>query len=158
MRHDRPIHVLIVEDDKDQAWSLKQMLENRPEVIFTSETAQTNRSALIRLEERGHGIEIVMLDLGMPDGSGLNIIPDIKKLVPGIRVVVYSGIGDWDALALAALAGADDVIIKPSEPSHIVKVLQWQVIHKRVEEDRALMKTTLEEVGQVMKEAIPPPS
>lgn len=150
----RAIHVLIVEDNPDQALALKLMLETRKEALFTTETAFTAASAIVRLEDRGNQFQVVMLDLNMPDGNGPCLVEKIKKAAPDVRVVCYTGWADPTVASRSKVVGADDVIVKPGDPAHIVKVLQWQVIHKQSDEDSARMKKILREIGVEMKEGV----
>lgn len=141
------IHVLIIEDDLDQALSLKLALEMRPEVKFTTETAQTFENAVVRLE-RG-GIDVVLLDLHLPDGEGPSLVERIKKVAPDVKVVVLTG---WTDLKEEAEArGADAFMVKPAEAPELSKQLQWQVIYKTTEGYLDEIHQVLQNLGSEVK-------
>jgi CheY-like chemotaxis protein len=64
----RTIRVLVVEDNRDDAELLKKILEGRTEAQYVVELARTCAEATARL--RSNGIEVVLLDLGLPDAHG----------------------------------------------------------------------------------------
>ena len=60
--------------------------------------------------------DVVVLDLGLPDGSGFSLLPEIRKIEHGPRVIVLTS-RDEDVECVAALeAGADDFVTKPFSP------------------------------------------
>lgn len=77
--------VLHVEDDADLHQVVKAMVADR----FDFELATTLREALARVAQER--FDVVILDLGLPDGSGWDLLPQIRAQQPDARVVVLSG-------------------------------------------------------------------
>jgi CheY-like chemotaxis protein len=77
--------VLHVEDDADLHQVVKAMVAER----FDFELATTLREALARVAQER--FDVVILDLGLPDGSGWELLPQIRAQQPDARVVVLSG-------------------------------------------------------------------
>jgi PAS domain S-box-containing protein len=77
--------VLHVEDDSDLHQVVKAMVAER----FDFELATTLHEALTRLDKER--FDMVILDLGLPDGSGWDLLPEIRARQPDARVVILSG-------------------------------------------------------------------
>lgn len=146
------IHVLLVEDNADEALMLKMYLEGRPEVIFTTEWAPTIASALIRLE-RG-GVDAILLDLTMPDGHGPDVVRRIKAAAPNIGPIVYTGWPKADVEEEVKKAGAEAVLEKPSHPDKISERLRFAVAHRDIRKERDELLEILEQLGDVVYDVI----
>ena len=102
--------------------------------------------------------DAVVLDLGLPDSSGLDTLNMVQTQAPGVPVVVVTGLDD-EALALQALqAGAQDYLVKGSASGKMVgRAVRYAVERKRTElvlarrasELQALYETSLEINAQV---------
>ena len=68
--------------------------------------------------------DIVLTDIKMPNLDGLELIEEIKKQYPNIRIIVLSCYNEFDFIRTAMKLGADDYILKLSmEPQDLLKVL-----------------------------------
>jgi len=103
-----PRELLVVDDEPQICTALAALFEERGFHVTTVGTAQ---GALEHLERTP--ADIVLLDLRLPDGSGLDVLSQIKHQVPTLRVVVISGIGDQDTIREALERGASDYLTKP---------------------------------------------
>jgi two-component system response regulator QseB len=105
------MHLLLIEDDLDLGADMQRALVTHG---FTSEWVRTLKDARTRLEPGPHGLHVcAVLDLGMPDGSGLDLVREWRGSGRTLPVIVLTA---RDALAsrVACLdAGADDYVIKP---------------------------------------------
>ena len=102
-----PKELLVVDDELPIARALKAFFEQRG---FHVQTAGTAADAL----ECIHDIpEVVLLDLRLPDGSGLDVLSQLKKEAPDARVIVISGYGDPATIKEALDRGASDFFSKP---------------------------------------------
>ena len=68
---------------------------------------------LIRLEP-----DLFLLDIGLPDGSGLELVPEIRAAIE-TRVLIVTSFGDRETVVGAIRAGADGYLLKDSEPDDI---------------------------------------
>ena len=104
------LRILIVEDNPADADFILELLPETGPVSFQTESVSRLAEALTRLESKG--IDLVLLDLGLPDSQGLPTIQTLRKAVPDIPVIVLSGTND-DALATTAVGvGAQDYLVK----------------------------------------------
>ncbi len=105
--------VLVVDDSEVYRLFLRQSLANEPDIEVVS-VASNGRLALPRVNH--YKPEVVLLDDDMPDLDGLSAIPEIKRLSPQTRIIMFSSHTTKGArLTLRALdLGADDFITKPA--------------------------------------------
>src|SRR5688572_12427452 len=101
---DKRIRVLLVEDNEDDIFILRKMLQKASHAEFTLEVSTTLSDAVEHLKKGG--INIVLLDLKLPDSLGLDTFYTLHKEHPHIPIIVLSGADD-DRMALEAVhAGA----------------------------------------------------
>jgi DNA-binding response OmpR family regulator len=62
---------------------------------------------------KGHSYAVAMLDRRLPDGDGLAIVPEIRRLQPGSRVLMLTALDAVDERISGLDAGADDYLTKP---------------------------------------------
>lgn len=79
-----PPRVLHVEDEKDVHTVVKQMLKEHCKLQWST-TLQESREIIMQ-----GNIDLILLDIGLPDGSGLDLLEDIEQLQPQPQVVIFS--------------------------------------------------------------------
>jgi two-component system catabolic regulation response regulator CreB len=105
------LRVLVVEDDSAIADAVLYCLRRDG---MQAEVAETLAAA--RARRAPATADVVVLDLGLPDGSGFSLLPELRRSEHGPRVIVLTS-RDEDVECVAALeAGADDFVTKPFSP------------------------------------------
>lgn len=102
-----PINVLIVEDEKEIRRFVRSALENEGWRVFDADTLQRGL-----IEAGTRKPDLIILDLGLPDGDGLDFIRDLCQW-SSIPVIVLSARSEESDKVLALDAGADDYLSKP---------------------------------------------
>lgn len=141
------LRLLIVEDDLRTAHSLRELLEESRNPRFQVQHVSSAAAAAETL--RTSPIDIVILDLGLPDASDLQALVRLEATVHEVPIIVLTGRGD-DALAIDALHfGAEDFLHKGSFnfPS-LIRSIRYAVERHRGIRDLARMKTQLESVNR----------
>jgi DNA-binding response OmpR family regulator len=100
--------LLIVEDNKDLQEIISSLLMSEG---FTVQCASTGSEALKMLET--NQFDLVLLDLGLPDIQGENILKIIQKDYPGLPVVILTAKSKPHEIAEGLNLGADDYLAKP---------------------------------------------
>lgn len=85
--------------------------------------AQTLADALAWLERNGHP-DLVLLDLNLPDVSGLEGVTELRRRLPDIPIVVLSATDDADRVGEAEKAGIDCYISKSAKPEKIMALIR----------------------------------
>lgn len=103
----------LVEDNTSLREYFAEVVLESPGVTL-SWTAAGYETARARLSQP---CDLVLLDIGLPDGSGLDLIPLAKA--NGARVLVVTALGDRETVVSAIQAGADGYLLKDSDPDDI---------------------------------------
>jgi DNA-binding NtrC family response regulator len=114
-----PRRGLIVEDDHDMRRLLADFLRGEG---FRVDQAGDGAEALRRVSEEP--FESVVLDKNLPGPSGLEILPLLHALAPGIPVIVITAFGDERTVEEAFARGAYDIFLKPFSLDDLLNVLR----------------------------------
>jgi two-component system invasion response regulator UvrY len=114
------MNVLIVDDHAIVRQGLRQILVESGKVMLVGE-AERGAEAMQRVREGGW--DVVVLDISLPDRNGIEILKQIKKEFPKVRVLMLS-MHDEGLYAIRALkAGASGYITKQSAPSELMSAI-----------------------------------
>lgn len=116
--------VLVVDDDSDFATLLSKFLKSKGVTVEIAGTAEQAKRLLEKSE-----IDLVLLDIVLPDESGVKLVSVIKAVNEDIPVIMISGHGDKQVVVDAMQAGASDYIPKPIEHADL-----WEKITHLLEE------------------------
>jgi DNA-binding response OmpR family regulator len=100
--------ILIVEDNLDYAEEMAEFLTELEHEVHITNNAGDMWSAL----SQGN-VGVVVLDLGLPDEDGFNVIPRMRQLYPQIGLLVLTGRVAFDNRILGLRLGADHYLTKP---------------------------------------------
>ena len=135
---DKPIKILLVEDNPGDTQLVKEMLAEATTVQFELLHAERLAEALEILS--GESFDIVLLDLSLPDGHELDTVVQARLASPAIPIVVMSGLGDEELAIKAVQEGAQDYLVKGHVDSNLlVRSMRYAIERKRAEE--AIRKT-----------------
>jgi CheY-like chemotaxis protein/anti-sigma regulatory factor (Ser/Thr protein kinase) len=113
-----PISILLVEDHEDTARALAMILEHEG---YRVELAHSVRGALAASERRD--VDIVVSDLGLPDGSGLDLMRELKSRKP-MRGIALTGYGRREDLDETTRAGFERHLTKPVDVSTLIATIE----------------------------------
>src|SRR5436305_14018249 len=104
------IKILIIDNSKEDMILVKNMLDYQQKLNFElKHTESLNKSFDLLAREN---IDIVLLDLTLPDANGLETLIKFREKVPDIPVIVLTGHNDDDIALEALKLGAQDYLIK----------------------------------------------
>ena len=113
------MRLLLVEDNERFAALLKQGLTAAGFVVDVLGTAADASEAL-----RTSRVEIVVLDLGLPDGDGLEVLADMRRRRDATPVLILTARGSVKDRVTGLQSGADDYLVKPFALEELVARLQ----------------------------------
>jgi DNA-binding response OmpR family regulator len=103
------MHLLVVEDDPRLSRLLKRLLEDDRHVV---ELATDGRTGL-EIAEDAPGIECVILDIGLPDMTGLEVARRLRSGGSGVPILMLTARDTVGDRVTGLDAGADDYLVKP---------------------------------------------
>ena len=131
--------ILVVDDEESPRESLRFILKDRYEVV-TKESGTTGLEAL-----RTDGpFDVVLLDMKMPDMSGLDVLSKILQAVPRMPVVMVTAITDAKPAVQAMKMGAADYLNKPFDVDEIRLVVERILKEKALEKEVGRLRTELQ--------------
>lgn len=128
----KTLTVLLIEDNPDYAELVQTWLSPNGEIAFTLNWTDTLATGLSRLG-RG-GVDVILLDLGLPDSDGLDTYKRTRAEAPDVPVIILSA-GDSESLALQMIQeGAEDYLVKNTcNRELLVRAVRYALVrHKQV--------------------------
>jgi CheY-like chemotaxis protein len=110
-------NILIIDDEGDLCWLLSNTLRKKG---YTVSTANTISDGTTRLKEAP---DLLFLDLKLPDGDGMDLLPRIKEITPQTLVVIISAYGSEEKSGEAKGEGAYSFVDKPFSEEKILEVM-----------------------------------
>lgn len=120
-----PIRILTVDDDPNVCWTIREKFvppKYEVEIANDCETA-------IEMAQNNQP-HIILLDIKIPGGGGLDILPRLKTMNPEVAIIVLSGFSNPKNVVEALQLGAEDFIAKPFDPA-IVEISMKNIREKR---------------------------
>ena len=101
-------HILLLEDDAALGQGVRLALENSDVQVQLCTTLSQARSLLA-----GADFDLFILDVNLPDGSGLDLLRDVRRYHSGIPVILFTANDLETGIVVGLESGADDYITKP---------------------------------------------
>ena len=138
---DKRLGVLVIDDDQ----STRELLETILRDKYTVMTAATGEAALQSVDR--FEINVVLLDLRLPDKEGMDILKIIKEKYPDIEVVIISVVKDIEMVVRAMKLGAYNYITKDFDSDEVLTLIEK--IKEKLEEkrERDYLKGELEQIS-----------
>ena len=112
------INIAIAEDNNIALNTLKEKLSAFPDIIL-KHTAKNGKEAIENIETSSE-IDILLMDIEMPEMNGIDATEKIKKQYPQVKIVIYD---DDDYIFNAIKAGADSYILKDTKAEKIYETI-----------------------------------
>lgn len=115
------IHIAIAEDNSFALKGLKNRLAKHPEIEI-KHTAKNGKELLKNLQ-KNHNIDLVLMDLQMPEMDGVAATSAVKTKYPQIKVLILTTFDDDENLFNAILAGASGYLLKEDNGTEIFQAI-----------------------------------
>ena len=130
---EKTIRILLVEDNAGDARLLREMLNEPASCKYDLKHHESMEKAVTHLV--ANPVDIVLLDLGLPDAQGLGAVRRARAAAPRIPLVVLTGLDDESLAAQALQEGAQDYLIKGQiETRGLLRALRYAIERKIMEE------------------------
>jgi DNA-binding NarL/FixJ family response regulator len=117
----RRTRVMIVEDHADFRDLMEILLERQPDIELLAQVGSL-------FEARAHAarfkLDVAVLDLGLPDGNGAELIADLSRANHDVRVLILSASLDPEGIEKARSAGADEILDKLTPVEEILATVR----------------------------------
>src|ERR687894_446302 len=127
--------ILLAEDKESLRRMLRLTLENAGYTVAEAEDARAAAQQLQRAPFR-----LVLTDLRMPHGSGLDVLRAAKAADPEVPVVLMTAYGSIDEAVQAMKEGAHDFLQKPVDSNHLLLLIERALEHMRLRTENVLLR------------------
>ncbi|MDE3074747.1 MAG: response regulator transcription factor [Chloroflexota bacterium] len=117
----RSLRLLLVDDHKIVRMGLREVFATAPWLRVVGE-AESVAGAIAEADR--HSPDVVLMDLRLPDGDGVQACRAIRAAHPQTQVLILTSFNDSDALFAAIKAGAAGYLLKRSEPERLIEAVQ----------------------------------
>ncbi|HVT45122.1 MAG TPA: sigma-54 dependent transcriptional regulator [Thermoanaerobaculia bacterium] len=131
--------ILIVDDDHATAAGMADVIEEWGYEVESADSVKSGWAVVSKLVP-----DCAIVDLKLPDGSGLDLLRRLKETYPAVSVIILTGHGTVDSAVKALKVGAEDYVTKP------VDLPRLEVILKTIE-DKQMMKAEILELRRQLQ-------
>jgi DNA-binding NtrC family response regulator len=131
--------VLIVDDEKSLLSALKMTLEGK----YTVHTAETGARALHLVQTERP--DLILLDIGLPDTSGMSLLEEIRNGDPKASVIMITAVEETRTVVKALKLGAYDYLVKPIDAQELRTCVQNALENRQLKDKiRRIQRTNVE--------------
>jgi signal transduction histidine kinase len=136
----KPLQVLVVEDNAGDVRLLREMFSG--EKVGSFEITHLLRMSEAEAHLAKGGVDITLLDMGLPDGHGLETVRRARAAAPNIPLIILTGLDDEALAAEAMTQGAQDYMIKGQiESRALPRALRHAIDRHRMQTETDLIRT-----------------
>jgi serine phosphatase RsbU (regulator of sigma subunit) len=137
----KTIKVLLIEDNRGDVRLIQEFLGEVSGLHFELESADRLAAGLARLGKGG--IDIVLLDLSLPDSEGLDTFLRVHSVVPRVPIVLLSGLNAETLAIKAVQKGAQDYLVKGHmDASQLVRAIRYAIERTRRRSAEQVLRAT----------------
>jgi two-component sensor histidine kinase/CheY-like chemotaxis protein len=144
----KQIKVLLIEDNPGDARFIQEMLGEKRSANFDLVCADKLQTGMEHLAKGD--IDVVLLDLGLPDSQGLDTLIKIQAQAPEVPIVVFTGLNDEKTGLEAVKRGAQDYLVKGTTNGNLLASAIRYAIERKWTEEK--IKASLREKNVLLRE------
>src|SRR5215212_5437745 len=113
------VRVLVVENNAEFLEVFARLLDHEPDIEVVAQAA-----SLAEARGKLSGVDVAIIDRGLPDGDGLELISELGEASPGAKVLVMSATVEEAHPEQAIEAGADGILDKIAPPEETISAIR----------------------------------
>jgi DNA-binding NtrC family response regulator len=132
-------NILLVDDDVAQAHVIEQVIHDK--LQYKTQLVENGQDAIDLLTSKdASGVDLVLLDIGLPGVDGIEVLNAIKPVKPNLPVIVRTGYDDLDLAVDAMKAGAVDFVQKMDPPEKLKRSIDGALRRHVLNSEMSMMK------------------
>jgi len=124
-----PLKILLIEDSPTDAALLNALLQKVTEFVFQLEHAPELATGIKKISEEK--FDVAMLDLGLPDSSGIESYERLRSHAEEVPIIIMTGNQDREVMASVMKQGADNYLVKDAFDGNRVAIAILSAIRNR---------------------------
>ncbi len=125
-------NILIIDDDQEICETLSSLAVRLSHDCRWAHSLRSGRKTCLETS-----FDIIFLDVRLPDGNGLDLLPEFMEIADPPEIIILTGKGDPDGAELAIQGGAWDYILKPSSIREITLTLNRALKYRKEKRKKA---------------------
>lgn len=113
----RPVRVFVVDDHAVVREGLRSSLSARPDIDVVGEAGSAAEAVRGIVDRRP---DVALVDVRLPDGSGIEVIRDVRSRIPSLRCIVFTSFADDEAFFHSVVAGSSGYVVKDAPLAEVV--------------------------------------
>jgi signal transduction histidine kinase len=143
MSTDKVLEILLIEDSESDAMLLQENILSSGIRDLRVSVAQSLQEALDHL--KNNRIDAALLDLSLPDSSGLQTVVQLQNACPDVPIVVLTGVEDEETAVHTVRMGVQDYLIKGQVDGRLIaRAIRYAIERKRMDDQLRQHRDTLE--------------
>ncbi|MEF9943127.1 MAG: response regulator transcription factor [Burkholderiaceae bacterium] len=115
------LSIIVIEDEPEFRRRFENIIHDEPSMRLAGSAANKRDAAV--LIEREY-FDVMLIDLGLPDGSGIDLIRQVSERQPDVDIMVVTVFGDEQHVVSSIEAGATGYILKDSTPADVISCIR----------------------------------
>jgi DNA-binding NtrC family response regulator len=141
--------ILLIDDDPGLSEVIELLLVREGYAVKRAGTVKAGIEGV-----RDAGIELVITDLKLPDGTGLNVIAAIRAAHPRLPIIMITSYSSIESAIGALRAGAFDYVIKPFDNNELLHAVARALAEGRVRREHAVRATRPLAIEEYIREVV----
>lgn len=133
--------ILIIDDDSSLRTALFRLLTRKSYQVITAQT----KTEAIQFANSNQNFDLALVDLQLPDGSGLELLSQIKKTNPNCQFIVLTGFATIESAIEATKQGAFHFLTKPFNIEELIGLVDKAFEHHQLEQENQILKSQLKQ-------------
>ena len=117
--------ILVVDDERDICRMISNILK---EEGYKVDKAYDGEQAIRKVKARGYNL--MLLDYKLPDIDGINVLKEIRRIKPSLKVIMISAYGSPSIKSMAKKLGAYRFLDKPFDLNRLIKIVKDALAEK----------------------------
>ncbi len=139
--------ILVIDDEQGIRDVLTGILDDEGYTVFTAEDGIDGLTLL-----KSEPIDLVLLDVWLPNMGGIDVLKQIKEIYPEIEVIIISGHGNIDLAVKAVKLGAFDFMEKPLSLERVVTVVRNAIQMENLRRENRLLRNSMLQNDEILGE------
>src|SRR5581483_476385 len=114
------IRVMLVDDHEVVREGLRALLDRRPGMSVVAEAGNVAEAVAVAAKEKP---DVVVMDVRLPDGSGVEACREIRETRPETRMIMLTSYADDEAIFASILAGASAYLLKQTRANQLAEAV-----------------------------------
>lgn len=141
--------ILLVEDQQTLRFFLDRTLQEAGYPVVAVATGRDARAALAE-----HAFSLALVDLRLPDASGLDVIAEIQERCPDAAVIILTAHADLDSAIAALRSDVYDYLLKPVDLEKLLAVIKGGLLHQRRQRQQRELLSRIEESSRQLLQVL----